>query len=406
MNVDTKKRIVVTGMGVVSSIGIGLELFWKNLVAGKSGISRVSSFDTSKYRTHRAGEIKNFNPRRFMKKPEKKGRATQFLLAAMKMAIKDAKIDLLQFDSSEVGVIVGITALEPKVLEEITNIRLAKGVKYVPPSLIAKGTIRTSSTIAGCEFGLRGINVIISTACAAGNYAIGYGYDLLKQGLAKIIFCCGADAFSRVIFTGFNKLLAVAPEKCQPFDKNRRGMATGEGSGVLVLETLDGALKRKTKIYAEVLGYGLSCDAFSMTAPSKEGIKKVIKNALRDSRIKKEDIDYINAHGTGTFSNDRTEAGAIKEVFGSRAKNIPVTSIKSMIGHTLGAAGAIEAISCCLTIKESIIPPTINFETPDPECDINLVANKAKIKKVDIALNNSFAFGGNNACVVLGRFKK
>ncbi len=181
---------------------------------------------------------------------------------------------------------------------------------------------------------------------------------------------------------------------------------TGEGSGVLILETLEGAVKRKANIYAEVLGYGLSCDAFSMTAPSKEGIRKVIERAIKDSRIKKEDVDYINAHGTGTFNNDRSEAGAIREVFGPRANNIPVSSIKSMIGHTLGAAGAIEAISCCLTIKEGIIPPTINFETPDPECDIDLVANKARRKKVAIAMNNSFAFGGNNACVVLGRLKK
>ncbi len=403
---SNQRRIVVTGIGVISSIGIGIEGFWKNLIAGKSGISKISSFDTTKFRTHKAGEAKNFNPHKFMKNPQEKGRATQLLLAVIKMAIKDSHLDLPCFKPSDIGVIVGTTSLEPQDIEKITNIRLAKGIKGIPPSLIGRSSIDMLATTISCEFGLRGFNMIISTACAAGNYAIGYGYDLLKQGRAKIMFCGGSESLSRIAFTGFNRLFVVAPDKCRPFDKNRRGMMLGEGAGVLVLETLKDALKRKAPIYAELLGYGMSCDAYDVTIPSKDGISKVMERTIKNCRIKKDDVDYINAHGTGTINNDRAETGAIRAVFGSRVDNIPVTSIKSMIGHTFGAAGAIESASCCLTIRDGIIPPTINFKTFDPECNINLVANEAKRKRIDIAMNNSFAFGGNNACVAFGRLKK
>ena len=400
-------RVVVTGIGILSSIGIGIDEFWKNLVAGKSGISKVTGFDTTNFRTHQAGEVKNFNPGRFMERPEKRGGATQLLLAAMKLAIKDAYLDLSRFKPSETGTIIGITAGEPKHFEKMAQIIIDKGVESVPPSLIAEGSIKSLSTVIGCEFGLRGFNIIISTACSASNYAIGYGHDLLKQGRAKVMFCGGAESLSRIAFTGFNRLFAVTPDdKCRPFDKNRQGMILGEGSCIFVLETLEGALARKANIYAEVLGYGLSCDAYDMTIPSKEGIKKVIERTIKNSGIKKSDVDYINAHGTGTRNNDRAEAQAIRECFGRRAKDIPVSSIKSMIGHTIGAAGAMEGASCCMTIRDNIIPPTINFQTPDPECDIDVVANKARKKRIGLVLNNSFAFGGNNACVLFGRLKK
>jgi 3-oxoacyl-[acyl-carrier-protein] synthase II len=211
----------------------------------------------------------------------------------------------------------------------------------------------------------------------------------------------GADPLSRLAFTGFNRLYAMAPEKCQPFDKNRKGMMLGEGAAILLIEDLEHAKKRQAKIYAEILGYGLSCDAFNMTIPTGKGIVKVMEKAIKNSGIKKDEVGYISAHGTGTTPNDKSESSAIKAVFGDIATKIPVSSIKSMLGHTMGTAGVLEAISCCLAIDDSIIPPTINYETPDPECNIDCVPNKAREKEVNIALNNSFAFGGNNACVVL-----
>jgi len=402
----SKTRVVVTGIGVVSSIGIGTERFWKNLIAGKSGISRITGLDTKGFRTHRGGEIKNFKPQQFIEYHDKVGRSSQFLVAATKIAIKNARLDLSGFEPSKRGVMVGISALEPKAQEEITRVWVTKGVKRITHSMVVMASARACSAVAGYEFRLGGLNMIIPTACSAGNYAIGYGYDLLRSGQLKIAFCCGSEAFSRTIFAGFNRLFAVAPDKCSPFDKNRQGMITAEGAAVLILETLDGALKRKANIYAEVLGYGLSCDASSMTVPSKEGIKKVMERAIRNARVRKEDIDYISAHGTGTINNDRAESAAIREMFGPLADKIPVSSIKSMLGHTLGAGSSMEAAGCCLSIRDNVIPPTINFKTPDPECNINVVANKALRKKVDIALNNSFAFGGNNAAVVFGRFKK
>jgi len=252
------------------------------------------------------------------------------------------------------------------------------------------------------EFKFNGRNRIFTTACAAGNYAISYGFDLLRLGDCDFVVAGGADSFSRIAFTGFDKVNAIAPEKCQPFDKNRKGMIPGEGAGILILETLKSAQKRSAHIYAEVLGCGLSCDAFHMTQPLVEGIAECMENALFVSSVKKKDVDYICAHGTGTIHNDKAECGAINKVFDHR--RIPVNSCKSMLGHTMGAASAIEAIACCLAVKNDIIPPTINFETPDPECDIDCVPNKAREQKVNIALNNGFAFGGNHACLVLKKY--
>jgi len=245
---------------------------------------------------------------------------------------------------------------------------------------------------------------MIPTACAAGNYAIGYGFDLIRKGDLDYAVAGGADAFSKFAFFGFHRLYAMAPEKCQPFDKNRKGMMVGEGAGILFLESLDSALRRNSTIYAEIGGYGLSCDAYHMTASQVDGIEKTMLKALKDADIKPEEIDYICAHGTGTSGNDKNECAAIKRVFKEHSRTIPVSSIKSMLGHTMGAASAIEALSCCLTVKENIIPPTINYETPDPLCAIDCVPNKAKIKRVEAALNNGFAFGGNNSCLVFKRY--
>ncbi|MDI6605666.1 MAG: beta-ketoacyl-[acyl-carrier-protein] synthase family protein, partial [Candidatus Omnitrophota bacterium] len=253
---------------------------------------------------------------------------------------------------------------------------------------------------------LKGPNYVIPTACAAGNYAIGYAYDLIRLGRADMMLAGGADAFSKIAFTGFNRLLAIAPQVCQPFDKNRKGMMVGEGAATLVLEPLEDALNRGADIYAEILGYGLSCDAHHMTAPYSEGIKEAIERSLQESNLAVDDVGYFSAHGTGTPSNDKEECLAIKKAFGDYAKKLPISSIKSMLGHTMGAASAIEAVTCCLVLKNGIMPPTINFKTPDPECDIDCIPNTARSGKVDIALNNASAFGGNNACLALSKYGK
>lgn len=404
---NKNSRVAVTGLGVISPIGFGVKDFWRNLIAGKSGISEISSFDTANFRTHKAAEVKYFNPRKFMNNPENKGRVAQFLLAAIKLAIKDSGLDLARFKPSDINAIIGTTAdFEHEILAELLKAKLKKGDRNVPPSLILKGMVYTPSIVVASELGFRGSVFAIPTACASGNYTIGYGFDLIKQNRAKLVFCCGVDIFCKLIFAGFNRLFIIAPDKCQPFDKNRKGTMLGEGSAVLILESLEGALKRGANIYAEVLGYGLSCDAYSMTIPTKDGMIRVMRNAIKNCRIRKEDVDYISAHGSGTLNNDKEESWSIKKIFGSRSGNIPVSSIKSMLGHTLGADSSMEAISCCLSIRDNIIPPTINYETPDPECDIDIVANKARKKTIDIVMNNSFGFGGNNCCVIFGRAKK
>jgi 3-oxoacyl-[acyl-carrier-protein] synthase II len=313
-------------------------------------------------------------------------------------------LNLNSLDRERTGVAIGTTMGESRILEGIDEVWVKKGESAIEPDLIPRLPANVISSNVAIEFKLKGPNYLISTACAAGNYAIGYAYDLIKKGAVDIMFAGGADGFSRIAFTGFNRLLAIAPDFCRPFDKNRKGMMVGEGAAILVLETLEAALKRKADIYAEVLGYGLSCDAHHMTAPHAPGITKAIENALRDSGLAPEDVNYFNAHGTGTSANDKEECLAIKNVFGAYSKKIPVSSIKSMLGHTMGAASAIEAAACCLSVSTDIIPPTINYETPDPECDIDCVPNVSRKMKVDIALNSASAFGGNNACLVLKKF--
>ncbi|MCK9604605.1 MAG: beta-ketoacyl-[acyl-carrier-protein] synthase family protein, partial [Candidatus Omnitrophica bacterium] len=303
--------------------------------------------------------------------------------------------------NQKMGVCVGTTMGESQILMQLNDAWIHKGIEAIDPDLICKYPANALSLNLVNDLGLNGPSYVIPTACAAGNYAIGYACDLIKKGAADRMFAGGTDAFSRLAFIGFNRLLAIAPEKCQPFDKNRKGMMVGEGAGMLVLEPLEAALARKANIYAEVLGYGLSCDAHHMTAPYAPGIARAIGKALKESGLLPQDIDYINAHGTGTPANDKEECAAIKAVFGEHSKKILISSIKSMLGHTMGAASAIEAIACCLTVKNDIVPPTINYQTPDPECDIDCVPNASRQARINIALNNASAFGGNNACLAL-----
>ena len=399
------RRVVVSGVGVVSSIGIGKEKFWKNLIFGKTGVSKVESLNVEKYENKNGGEIKIFDPSDYFKKDEIKNiaRASQFSIVATQLAVNDAKLDMGCLRNA--SIIMGTTMADIQSLEIIDRLLEEDREDYIWNANIIKYPSNELSSSVASYFKMNGAGYTISTACAAGNYSIAFAYDLLKEGKNTIVFAGGADPFSRITFTGFGRLFAMAPEKCQPFDKNRKGMIVGEGAGVLVLEELSHALARNADIYAEVLGYGLSCDATHMTSPNVEGIIKVMRKAINNSGLTNKDIDYICAHGTGTPANDKAECGAIKIVFEDCYKNIKVNSIKSMLGHTMGAASAIEAINCCLTIKNGIIAPTINFETTDIDCEIDCTPNKACKKPVKYALNNSLAFGGNNACLVLGKYE-
>ena len=399
------KRVVITGVGMITSIGVGKDEFWKNLIAGKSGISEIERFDTSEFTLKRAGEIKNFNAEDFIPKKEvkKMGRGSQLVIAVTKLALDDAKLSLTPNLKKSLGIVIGTTMGESPSIELIDRFWTEKGEDDVYTSNVSNFPVNNLSNNVGYFFGLGSNNYVVPTACAAGNYSIGYAYDLIRTGKRSIILAGGGDPLSRLAFTGFQRLFAMAPEKCQPFDKNRKGMMVGEGAAMLVIESLESAQERKANIYVEILGYGLSCDAFNMTIPSEKGIVKVIEKALKNSGIKKEEVDYISAHGTGTVPNDKTETAAIKKVFGELVKNLSLSSIKSMLGHTMGTASALEAIACSFVIRDSIMPPTINYETSDSECDIDCVPNVARKKKINVVLNDSFAFGGNNACLALRR---
>jgi len=399
------RRVAITGIGAITSIGIGKEDVWKGLIEGRSGISEVERFDISKFNLKKAGEIKNFKAEKFLPKrlAKKMGRGSQLAIAATRLALEDGKVDIKK--NKDLGIIVGTTMGEAPSIELIDRFWTEKGEKEIYTSNVSNFPVNNLSDNVGYFFGFTKNNYVIPTACAAGNYSIGFAFDLIRAGKRNMLLAGGADPFSRLAFTGFSRLFAMAPEKCQPFDKNRKGIMVGEGAAMLIIEDLESAEERGANIYAEILGYGLSCDAFNMTIPSEKGIVKVIEKAISNSGIKKEDVNYISAHGTGTGPNDRTETAAINRVFGELTKGIPVSSIKSMLGHTMGTASALEAIACCMAIQDGIVPPTINHEIPDPECDIDCVPNKAKRKEVKVALNDSFAFGGNNACLVLRKYE-
>lgn len=397
---------MITGLGVISSIGIGWTEFWDNLLKGKSGISPITSFDTLNQFTHNGGEVKNFRPEDFIERGQidSLSRASQMAVAAAKLAVKDAKLSVHDFFKMKSGTCIGTNIGSIQSVEKVDELLVNGKSDDIKESLIRQIPTNTTSSVIAQEFNLSGINMVFSNACSAGNYAIGYGFDLIKLDRAQIMLVGGSDSLSKVAFTGFNQFSAIAPQRCQPFDKNRKGMMVAEGSGVLVLESLENALNRKAPIYAEVLGYGLSCDAYHMTTASIEGIVRCMSNALKETHLSTNDIDYISAHGTGTLTNDKNECAAIKEVFGPRYNNIPISSIKSMLGHTMGAASALEAIACALTVKNDIIPPTINFDTLDAECKIDCVPNHARKHTIRVALNNSYAFGGNNASLVVRKF--
>ncbi|SRR6266496_313782 len=399
--------IVVTGIGVVTPIGTGREQFWTNLLAGRCGIGPVRSFDTGAYRVHRGAEIQDFLPEAYLTNLDAAhlGRASQFAIAAARLALTDANVEIASLDRKRAGVSMGTTSGEPREVERFDDFFVSKKLELVGPEFLALYPSHVIAAHIACELQLGGVNTVIPTACAAGNYAIAHAFDVLRAGRADLMLAGGADAFSRITFTGFAQLGAIAPELCQPFDRFRKGMIPGEGAGVLVLESMERAKKRGARIYAEITGYGLSCDAHHMTAahPAGEGAVRAMRKALEQSELRSEDVGYISAHGTGTLINDRLETLAVKRVFGEASYSIPISSIKSMLGHTMGAASAIEAAVCALACFHDRIPPTINLEEPDPECDLDYVPNFAREHSVQVAMNNAYAFGGNNASLILKR---
>jgi 3-oxoacyl-[acyl-carrier-protein] synthase II len=399
-----ERRIVVTGLGVVTPIGTGREQFWTNLLAGRCGITRVESFETGGYSVHRGAEVKDFRATDYLLNLDAAhlGRASQFAIAAARLALADAGVLIASLDLKRAGVSMGTTSGEPREVERFDDLYVGRELERVGPEFVALYPSHVIAAHLARELQFAGVNIMIPTACAAGNYAIAHAFDVLRAGRADLMLAGGSDAFSRITYTGFARLGAIAPDICQPFDRHRKGMIPGEGAGVLVLEPLERALERGARIYAEVAGYGLSCDAYHMTAahPEGDGAVRAMSQALKESRTRPEEVCYISAHGTGTATNDRLETIAVKRLFQETAYSIPISSIKSMLGHTMGAASAIEAAVCALAAFHDRIPPTINLEEPDPDCDLDYVPNYARAHRVEVAMNNAYAFGGNNASLI------
>lgn len=398
------RRVVITGIGAVTSVGLGVKAFARALRDGVSGVSEITSFDTTGFATNKGCEVRGFDPRHWMQRldPASLGRSAQFAVAAAAMAVEDAGIDRQRLSDGRCGVSIGTTDGESQVIDRLTEQAVRGGYASISHNLIRQVPSHHISFAIARELALRGGAVTIPTACSAGNYAIGYAYDSVSLGDAEFMLCGGADSICRKTFTGFYRLGTIAPEVCQPFDKHRKGILTGEGAGVLLLESLESALARGAHIYAEVLGYGLTCDADHMVAPNKSSIARCIRLAHSNAGISANDVDYVCAHGAGTVANDVTEAGAIHEVFDERVP--PVSSIKSMIGHTMGAASALASIACAVAVEQSFIPPTINHQETDPDCGLDCVPNRSREADLRIVQNNGFAFGGNNAITLYARY--
>ncbi len=407
-----KRRVAITGLGVVAANGIGKDEFWKANIDGRSGVKQITCFDVSKFGTKYAAEVQNFNPHSYM--PDKVvNRVDRFVhlgLASADMAIKDSGITLENEDKNRIGVIVGSGLGGIIFHEEQLMLGYETGAHRTNPTCVPRITPNAVSAHIAIQHGLLGPNFVISTACASGNHAIGEAFRKIQNNEADIVITGGTEApLTPFTFGAFYTLRVLSKRKglpqeaSRPFDNERDGFVMGEGSAILVLEELEHALERSAHAYCEIIGYGLSSGAYHMVMPQPDGADaaQAMQLALEDAGLRPGDIHYINAHGTSTRVNDIAETKAIKSVFGDDAYNIPVSSTKSMIGHSIGAAGAIEAVASCLALENQIIPPTINYQYPDPECDLDYVPNKSKKAQFDTVLSNSFGFGSVNACVLL-----
>jgi 3-oxoacyl-[acyl-carrier-protein] synthase II len=408
-------RVVITGLGVVTAVGQDVESFWTNITAGKSGVGMIENFDVSEYPTRIAAEIKDFNLDKYVDKKEARrmDRFVQFAVAASLDALKDANLNIKEdTDPERVGVSVGSGIGGLGTWEEQHKILLEKGPKRVSPFFIPMMIANMGSGQISMITGAKGPNTTTVTACATGTHSIGDSFKMIMRGDADVMICGGAEAtISPTGVAGFCALRAMStrneePTKAsRPFDIDRDGFVMGEGAGVLILESLEHAQKRGAQIYAEVIGYGMSGDAFHMTDPDPDGAARCMAKAIKDAGIAPEEVDYVNAHGTSTPIGDRSETTALKKAFGDHAYKLAVSSTKSMTGHLLGAAGGVEAVICGLTIKHGLIPPTINLDNQDPECDLDYVPNIARKSEVNIAMSNSFGFGGHNATIILKKFQ-
>ena len=411
-----RRRIVVTGIGCISPLANDWPDTWKALVAGESGVAPITRFDTSRYKTRFAAEAKNFDPVALLgaKEARRMDRFTQFALAAALQAVENSGLKIEAANRDRVGAVIGTGIGGVSTMTEQMTVLAERGPDRVSPFLVPMMLADTAPGMLAIQLGIRGPNLAVITACATGSNTIGEAAEVIRRGSAEVVLAGGAEAaVVPLALAGLGAMTALStrnddPQRAsRPFDRNRDGFVIGEGAAVLVLESLENAQGRGAQILAEVTGYGTSDDAYHISAPAENGAGAALcmKLALENASLRPQDIDYINAHGTSTFLNDKSETAAIKTTFGAQAYKIPVSSTKSMTGHLLGASGALEAAVCVQVIQEGLMPPTINYETPDPECDLDYVPNQARQKAVRHVMSNSFGFGGHNATLILSRFE-
>lgn len=410
------RRVVITGAGVITSVGIGKEKFWDSIKNGVCGIDKITRFDASQMDTQIASEVKDFNPEDYLDKKEARrmDRYTQFAVAAAKMAVQDAKLDVETINKERFGVIIGSGIGGLETLEDQHTTLMTRGPGRISPFFIPMMIANLAAGQVSIALGAKGMNETVVTACASGTNAVGDAFKIIQMNSADVIIAGGTEAPVTPLATaGFCAMKAMStrnnePKRAsRPFDAERDGFVMGEGAGIVVMEELEHALKRGANIIAEVVGYGSTADAYHIThpAPDGEGAYRAMKIAVEDAGIKPEDMGYINAHGTSTEFNDKYETAAIKTLFGEYAYKLPISSTKSMTGHLLGAAGGVETIVCAFALRDGYLPPTINYENPDPECDLNYIPNKGINKQVEYAMSNTFGFGGQNATVVLKKWR-
>lgn len=412
----SKRRVVITGLGVLSPVGIGIDENWRNITAGRGGIARITHFDPSGFPSQIAGEVNDFEATRYVteKEARRMDRFIQLGMAAAIEAIKDSGIEVTDANAERIGVYIGAGIGGLTTIEETTKLYAKKGPRRISPFYVPSSIINMISGNLSVMYGMKGPNLAIVTACSSATHSIGDAGRLIEYGDADVMISGGAEAaISPTSMAGFGNAKALSTRNdspataSRPWDAERDGFVLGEGAGIVVLEELEHARKRGARIYAELVGFGLSGDAYHMTSPpeSGEGAARCIRNALRNAGLNTEQVQYINAHGTSTPLGDRAETLAIKTVFGDHARKLAVSSTKSMSGHLLGAAGGIETVYTALALQHQIVPPTINFTTPDPACDLDYVPNQAREQKFDVAISNSFGFGGTNGTLVLRRFE-
>ena len=410
-----RKRVVVTGMGAITPIGNTLADYWQGLLEGKNGIGLVTAFDASTHASQIAGEVKGFDPLDYMDRKDAKraARFSHFAIAASKQAIADANLEITDLNAEQIGVMIGTGIGGIQVMEEQQEIYLTKGPSRCSPFMIPMMIANMAAGLTAIQTGAKGPNSCSVTACAAGSNAIGDAFRLVQNGYAQAMICGGTEsAVTPLTFAGFSSMRAMSTRNddpthaSRPFDQDRDGFVLGEGAGILILEELDHALSRGARIYAEIVGYGMSCDAYHMTAiaPGGEGAVRAIRHALKDGNLSPDDVSYINAHGTSTPVNDPNETAAIKTVLGEHAYNITVSSTKSMTGHLLGGSGGIEGVAAVMAVANDRVPPTINLVTPDPACDLDYVSGQSRQQDVSVALSNSFGFGGHNVTLAFKKY--